>query len=224
MKFPEIMSSKEDWLIKRSKYFTASQIYRLLGSKDENNLSKGGITYVNETIDSFFGAFKEEVWTEDIQRGFDLEPKAFVSFCKDIGLDKDDLSVHYFGVEEPAVYRNDKLRLLSSPDAVLMDLNNIVEIKCPRLEKHQVYAEIMDFEANDWFKKNRKDYYSQMQLNIFLSDADFCYFVSYCEDYIMDTITIKIERDDEFIDKILNFSKLANDMFKEKLMEFKIEL
>lgn len=87
----------------------------------------------------------------------------------------------------------------SSSDGRLTDLNGIIEIKCPYdVLKHAANCELDS--VNEKFQ-----YYGQIQGNIEIAGVDFCDFISYDPRRKSDAIKIiSVERDQEYIDRIIN--------------------
>lgn len=101
-----------------------------------------------------------------------------------------------FPVEEVGfVYKNESKRFGCSPDGFVNNRQGIIEIKCPFATKVHV-----DFLLN----RNIKDeYVKQMQFNMWITDAEYCYFISYDPRVknLPNLDFVKIDRDEDYMRK-----------------------
>jgi len=123
-----------------------------------------------------------------MRRGKELEPIALRKFNKEYGFDC-----------KPAVVVSSKIDYMSaSLDGLyqISDLDDvIVELKCPGKEDHAI-AVILG--------QVPKKYYAQLQHIIYTCDV---YFIFYCSYYDDELITIKVDRDDKYIEELIKKEK-----------------
>ena len=153
----------------------------LMGEKLGDN-SK--LTYYNYLKDKFW--FPEYVCTLDMQYGITEEPKAVSMYSKLMNVD----------VVESGIWVNVKYpHLGASPDGLIYDqetnkLNGIIEVKCLKVLKNQTISDLITGNLTDTLKrqcftivdrklvlKKSHAYYYQVQLQLLISDAEYCDFV-----------------------------------------------
>lgn len=171
----------QTWYKERYGKFTASKIIDLLGIK---GLGLTGETYaVERAIEQLFGEVEEGFTSKDMQRGIDLEPKAFAKFVEvHPNLKVQNCSFFAYGEHAGA-----------SPDG-LIDDSAILEIKCPKGKK---FFRLVAEENID------KVYIAQMQMQMLATGRNKAYFFNYLE--LNDKVyhhTIIVERDEAMIDLI----------------------
>jgi len=171
----------QTWYKERYGKFTASKIIDLLGIK---GLGLTGETYaVERAIEQLFGEVEEGFTSKDMQRGIDLEPKAFAKFVEvHPNLKVQNCSFFAYGEHAGA-----------SPDGLVDDDGNL-EIKCPKGKK---FFRLVAEENID------KVYIAQMQMQMLATGRNKAYFFNYLE--LDDKVyhhTIIVERDEAMIDLI----------------------
>lgn len=136
-------------------------------------------------------------WTEDLQRGIDLEPVA----CREYELETGNKVVHVGFIEH-----NDYVG--SSPDG-LVGKDGMVEFKCPN-------------ENNFWklylHPKISPQHYTQMQFNMWVAKRLWCDYVNYST--MERPIIQRVPRDEEYIKAIEERAAEVNrmiDMYGKKL-------
>jgi putative phage-type endonuclease len=92
--------------------------------------------------------------------------------------------------EVAIVYKDEQKKCHVSPDG-LIDDNAGLEIKCPMLKTHVKYLL-----AN----KIPTEYFSQIQMSLYVCEAEYWWFMSYCPG--LPELTIKVHRDEKFIEKL----------------------
>lgn len=194
----------KEWFEARRGRFTASQVYRLLGKiNKDGTLAK----MTQQSIDTFafemavetiYGCEPEEEFLpKDMQRGIDLEPRAFELFQtikeKEF-IEVNDCSFFKYSDNGGA-----------SPDGLVGD-TAILEIKCPKRNKFFKYV------ANG-SKEIDLQYMAQMQKQMLATDRGSGFFFNY---YIEDGKefhhTIEVQRDDEMIDLIKERLEVAEEI------------
>lgn len=182
----------KEWFEKRKGRFTASKISHLLGVK---GLNKMGYTYAYEkAIEIVYGLSDEELNTQDINRGNELEPIAFDLFKQKMALEFIEVNkAEFFPYGENAG---------ASPDGLVGE-DAVAEIKCPR---HAKFFNIV----KEGVKAVDKSYIDQMQKQMLATNSIKAYFINfiiYNSKPLMNII--KIERDDERIEFIKDRIKEA---------------
>lgn len=128
-------------------------------------------------------------WTEDLQRGIDLEPEACRAYEAATGY-----NVAHVGFVELNDY------IGSSPDG-LVSSDGMVEFKCPN-------------EKNFWHIDKTKHiapaHFTQMQFNMWVCGRKWCDYVVYQS--AEDPIIIRTNRDDEYIKMIAARAMVVNEM------------
>jgi len=151
----------ESWFEQRLARFTASQINKIIGKKED--LTKGALTYIVERVaEHILGDNNDNFETMAMVWGTDHEPEAVELY---------ELTTGYNVVKCGFVEYGDHAG--GSPDG-LVDDDGIIEVKCPYSTKnHILYGLIQeDSDIPD-------DYYWQMMMNMKITGRQWCDFVSY---------------------------------------------
>lgn len=223
-------TNDDNWLQFRSKYFTASEIYKLLtepklSAKDRENgsfdkqLSVGAKTYVLECVSELLAPIPPQFYNSDMEHGNDVEPRVAKRIAKELGKSMEDDDFIYTSVGERIFFYNDEYDLGSTPDVIVLN-NMISEVKCPKSKTHLKYLMIksiddfIDVSKNESpsSKDSLKKYYGQMQTNMFLTGLNKCLFVSYDDRFYDENLhfhSVEIPRDDVYIEKLLEKAKYA---------------
>ena len=156
---------------------------------------KGLETYVYTLMSEYYSNGEKEHYVNvDMQRGIDLEPEARIEFEFYTGLDVQEVGFvelnEFCGV---------------SPDGLIGD-DGLIEIKCP---KDEVYFRLL------LDGKIRPEYIAQMQMQMFVTERKYCYFVSYNPNFEQSLFIKKIERDEEMIQKIKEGIDFGTNLIKE---------
>lgn len=107
-----------------------------------------------------------------------------------------------------------------SPDGLIENENGIIEVKCPYVSSNHIEALI----DGNIPKKSYARYYTQIQFNILATDTEFCDFVSFdprMKNEEDKCCVIRIDRDNEYIEKILDRLDLAIIEIKKYLKDIK---
>jgi len=88
------------------------------------------------------------------------------------------------------VYKDEQKRFHVSPDGLIGD-NAGLEIKCPMQKTHIKY--LID-------NKIPTEYFSQIQMSLYVCERDYWWFMSYSEG--LKPLIIKVERDEKFISRL----------------------
>ncbi len=187
----------DEWFEARRGRFTASNISQIL----TNGRSKGSVgaslhsLALDKAIEQLYGVDREGFTSFDMQRGVELEPKAFSKLSQILAEDFIEIS------EAPFIEYGDNAG--ASPDGLASDNWNI-EIKCPnRINFFKLVAS----------EDIKKEYYDQMQMQMLVTDTEGTYFFNYYEDTQGNQFhhLIKVDRDEERIQLIKERLEIASE-------------
>lgn len=189
MKIYNFEQRTEDWYNIRKGKMTASNAETIIAN------GKGLETYIYNLMAEYYSsAEKENYINADMQRGIDLEPEARLEFEF-----YTDLDVQEVGFIE----YNDFIGV--SPDGLIGD-DGLIEIKCPN---DSIYFKLL-------LSNNIKpEYIAQMQMQMYVTDRQYCYFVSYNPNFEKSLYIKKINRDEEMIDKLKKGLERGTQLIKE---------
>lgn len=176
METEQVKQRTEDWLKLRRGKFTASEIYKLIGtgknpSKFGNNLSdwaETAQTYIKSKVAEYFSEQSQDVTSVEMRWGIEQEPVArayyegvFVEEIEEIGF---------------ILWPENNL-CGCSPDGLVKGKDRGIEIKCPyNLEPH---LEALLIRSNDEFKAMKPMYYWQVMSSMLFTGYNVWDFVSY---------------------------------------------
>ena len=189
MKIYNFEQRTEDWYNIRKGKMTASNAETIIAN------GKGLETYIYNLMAEYYSsAEKENYINADMQRGIDLEPEARLEFEF-----YTDLDVQEVGFIE----YNDFIGV--SPDGLIGD-DGLIEIKCPN---DSIYFKLL-------LSNNIKpEYIAQMQMQMYVTERQYCYFVSYNPNFEKSLYIKKINRDEEMIDKLKKGLERGTQLIKE---------
>lgn len=223
-------TNDDDWLAFRTRYFTASEIYKILSEpKDKKEvLSVGAKSYVLDCVTEMLAPPEPQFYNSAMEHGNEVEPRVALRISKELGIDMDADNFIYTSVGERIFFYNDEYDLGSTPDVIVLN-ELICEVKCPKSKTHLKYLMIKSVE--DFFsvsksespstKDSLKKYYGQMQLNMFLTETDKCLFVSFDDRFYNTALhyhSVEIPRDEEYIERLLAKAKHAKE-YKNRILE-----
>ena len=189
MKIYNFEQRTEDWYNIRKGKMTASNAETIIAN------GKGLETYIYNLMAEYYSsAEKENYINADMQRGIDLEPEAKIEFQFYTGLD-----IKEVGCVELNEY------ILASPDGLIGD-DGLIEIKCPN---DSIYFKLV---LNDNIKP---EYIAQMQMQMYVTDRLYCYFVSYNPNFEKSLYIKRINRDEEMIEKLKKGLERGTQLIKE---------
>lgn len=186
-----------EWFDIRKGKFTASEIHRLMGAK---GLGKTGESYIWEKVAEELGATMPPVTTYAMQRGTEMEPyaKEFYSRAFNASVSPAEFIVAPWCNEAGA-----------SPDGIVTNWGDqsgirLIEIKCPmNPTNHLIYFTIKSVAD---FKREKPEYYWQVQLQMAVTGINQCDFVSFYpeidEDFRMVALTVDADPGDIDLMKI----------------------
>ena len=189
MKIYNFEQRTEDWYNIRKGKMTASNAETIIAN------GKGLETYIYNLMAEYYSsAEKENYINADMQRGIDLEPEAKIEFQFYTGLDIKEVG---------CVELNDYI--LASPDGLIGD-DGLIEIKCPN---DSIYFKLL-------LSNNIKpEYIAQMQMQMYVTERQYCYFVSYNPNFEKSLYIKKINRDEEMIEKLKKGLERGTQLIKE---------
>ena len=189
MKIHNFEQRTDEWYAIRKGKMTASNAETIIAN------GKGLETYIYNLMAEYYSsAEKENYINADMQRGIDLEPEAKIEFQFYTGLD-----IKEVGCVELNEY------ILASPDGLIGD-DGLIEIKCPN---DSIYFKLL-------LSNNIKpEYIAQMQMQMYVTDRQYCYFVSYNPNFEKSLYIKKINRDEEMIDKLKKGLERGTELIKE---------
>lgn len=195
MKIHNFEQRTEDWYNIRKGKMTASNADIIIAN------GKGLETYIYNLMAEYYSsAEKENYINADMQRGIDLEPEARLEFEF-----YTDLDVQEVGFIE----YNDFIGV--SPDGLIGE-DGLIEIKCPN---DSVYFKLL---LSDNIKP---EYIAQMQMQLYVTDRQYCYFVSYNPNFEKSLYIKKITRDEEMIEKLKKGLDKGTELIKEIKKNFR---
>ena len=189
MKIHNFEQRTDEWYAIRKGKMTASNAETIIAN------GKGLETYIYNLMAEYYSsAEKENYINADMQRGIDLEPEAKIEFQFYTGLD-----IKEVGYVEFNEY------ILVSPDGLIGD-DGLIEIKCPN---DSIYFKLL-------LSNNIKpEYIAQMQMQMYVTDRQYCYFVSYNPNFEKSLYIKKINRDEEMINKLKKGLERGTQLIKE---------
>lgn len=195
MKIHNFEQRTEDWYNIRKGKMTASNADTIIAN------GKGLETYIYNLMAEYYSsAEKENYINADMQRGIDLEPEARLEFEFYTDLDVQEVGFieynEFIGV---------------SPDGLIGD-DGLIEIKCPN---DSVYFKLL---LSDNIKP---EYIAQMQMQLYVTDRQYCYFVSYNPNFEKSLYIKKIIRDEEMIEKLKKGLDKGTELIKEIKKNFR---
>ena len=192
MKIINCDQGTDEWFAARLGVITASNFHTLMGK---------GITRDNILLDKAAEILTGVVCqysmlnSKDIQRGHDLEPDARSAYELLSGN-----TVNEIGFASLDAYVG------ASPDGLIGD-DGLIEIKCPR---QKGFLEVVIGGA----KKIKQIYRTQIQFQLYVLERQWCDFCVYCEEFDNPIHIIRVERNNEEIEKIkTEIERAKKDIF-----------
>jgi hypothetical protein len=174
----DIMQGTEAWRKLRAGKFTGSEIHKLMGAK---GFGQTGESYIYEVAASQeTGLLNDEFSSYATERGKEYEEVARNTFAFKYSVE----------VEQAGAFLSDDFEdVMVSPDGFFRVENKGyygLEIKCPLLQGlHLKYRGIKN--AHD-LKAIKPEYYWQVQMLIWVSEFDACYFTSFHPNFPADKL------------------------------------
>lgn len=186
--FPELEQGSDEWFAARCGILTASEMKHVLTPTLKVANNDKTRQHVWELCAQRITGYVEPSYvSDDMLRGWEDEIEARIQYGE-----------HYAAVEEIGFVTNDVLGfpLGYSPDGVVGN-DGLIEVKSRR-QKYQVQT-IVEHMRGDVHVP--EEYVLQLQTGLFVTDRKWCDFISYSAGLPM--VTIRVERNDEVIDKIV---------------------
>ena len=189
------------WLKQRHGKFTASTFHKMFTSKYAITKAATAQTYIKEKAAETLGAFNEQASSASLRLGNDHEAEAIEAYEKkqeyivDSGRGFLEKSEHVGCTPDGYVYESYHM-------AMLKVTNKIVQIKCPyTVQKHFEY---LTYKTAADLKEGSKEYYVQVNFEMYVTGADSCDFVSYDKRFPehKQLAILEVPRDEEMISKI----------------------
>jgi len=195
----------QDWMAQRCGKFTASEIYKLMGSGKKDYFSLVAKTYISQKaaeILTLEPSNRPNTMAMDWRQSHEYE--AYTKFKELYG------EINYFGGENPTFFSYSKYSG-GSPDALGKDY--VLEIKCPYNSSEHLNHLMM--ETDEDLKDGKPEYYWQVVANMIFTGKDKAIFVSYDPrfepEYQLKTLKINLNFDDA-------------SLLKERLVDAEIHL
>ncbi len=172
-----VLQRTPNWYKARSGKFTASNFGKLMTKpQNKNNFwSKTSLNYIEKTAtEEYLGDYYIRPDNKYTKWGTDHEAEALEMFCQATGFRQEDTGF----MIHPKI-----AGIGATPDAKIIEQAEsqemvITQVKCPyNSAYHRKYLEKINDAAS--LKKVKKDYYWQMQGEMWVSRAVYAYFVSY---------------------------------------------
>lgn len=171
----------DDWFDIRCGVVTASVADKILSSTGKPSTQAKDLIYklAAESVSKEKTSIKQNEW---MLRGVEMESEAR------------DWASFYLGKEisEVGFIRSSKMNIGCSPDGLLLDEKQGVEIKCPAPHTHVKYI------LNGALPT---EYKAQVQFSLLVTGFDVWHFISYHPD--MKKLHIEVERDEKWINEMI---------------------
>lgn len=169
-----------EWYKVREGKITGTSVKTILGKwSDKKTQDAIRNLSMKLAIEAVHGMIESDYVSYDMQVGIDNEPSAFNRLSEHLALDFIELNKIGF------IECSDHIGV--SPDG-LSNNGRGAEIKCPNVETYYKY--VITEETN-------KDYYKQMQHQMFCGDLDAVYYFNYCAHKGKEYSTLKVVGRDE---------------------------
>ena len=197
----ELEVAKDSWKRKRRGRFTASDMHQLFTSKLEESTGKTALGYIVEKVtevtltdDEFDNLPNLDVAA--MNWGNMHEPYAVELYEKTTH--NQVFSAKRLDTDEQEFFEVKGFDAGATPDGLVGD-DGILEIKCPYKPSNHSFI-LLNNTASD-IKKNRHEYYIQMQTALWATGRKWCDFVSFDPRFApkKQIVIVRIERDNDFI-------------------------
>ena len=189
----------EEWFAARLGLPTASQFGRIITATGKKSAQFDG--YANQLIaERITGEITQVIITEAMQRGTDLEPQARAWYELATGET----------VVEVGLCLHDNINCGASPDGLIGD-HGLLEIKCPMAKTMVEYL-------RDGVLPSA--YVPQVQGQLWITDREWCDFLAWHP--AMKPLTVKVERDPKYIEKLAELVSALDDVITENYLQMRI--
>lgn len=151
-------------------FITPSNFSKIMAPK---GLGKVAQDYADEIVLAMFGIYKPSFTSAPTSWGIELEPTAIDRYSLE--------TLQTAQKVEQSIFHKNLDYIKGNPDAIVLENNGIVEIKCPynpvgHLQTLRDYQkEITDVPKGSYLE----DYWHQVQGYLWITERDWCDFVSY---------------------------------------------
>lgn len=194
----------QEWFNSRRGKFTSSNIWNLMvepkekTKKDNGELSQTSKDYVMQKLSERLTGIKREFNNEATAYGVEYEPKAIAVY-----------ELHSGNKVDPTGYIECIENIYGGTPDGLVGTDGSIQVKCPFEPKNHLYFCLT--ESVEHFKRKYREYYWQVQSDMFVSDRQWCDFISYCP-YMpsgKELWVMRIQRNDEDVQKLCDAIGLA---------------
>ena len=210
----DVEQGGEEWKKLRLGKFTSSEIYNLMTEprakkdKEAGEMSQTAKTYIKEKTTELIYGEVPEIYGAALDWGNEFEDEARQMFAQ----------IHELEIQNGGFYDCPELWTGASPDGEGIDADGqkfLIEIKCPYNRKNHI-ENVLNLEFGKDLLKHNKQYYYQVQHQLFITGAKYCFFVSYDprlienENFYKSCIhSVEINADDELFKVFENKLKKA---------------
>jgi putative phage-type endonuclease len=203
MRISKFEQRTPEWFADRIGVPSASQFHKIITPTGQASKQVDG--YINELVAEKVTQQQAYVHeTEAMKRGTELEPMARENFE----------FITDYSVSEIGFCKHDKLEIGCSPDGVI-DLPDgkvaVLEIKCPMANTMVEYL-------RDGILPPK--YKPQVQGQLWITEADHAYFFAFHPEFV--GLLIKVERDQDFIQKLSTLSYEMIQKIEKLAKEYKV--
>ncbi len=194
-----VLQEGEDWLKQRRGLFTGSEASVLMSKGRGKDFTDTGMTYIYKKAAERLGSHSFQTSNAACKWGENNEPKAIELYEQITGVT----------IEQVGFVKSEQYGFVGcSVDGLEVGESSIIEVKCPYApENHLKYAYDLSYV--------KKKHNHQMQHGMYVWDVDFCDFITYDPRSDEPIFIHRIERDDEYIEKMIQRFCLAEEVVQE---------
>lgn len=184
----------DEWFKARIGKFTASNFGDVMtsGRKKDEVFSKKAMEIIYDKIAEKATGRSRQIFGDALEHGVENEPYAIALYEQSTG--RKVSSVGFVPLKGYEEYSG------GSPDGIIDEGKGIIEVKCPYNSAYHIWSVV-----NKGIRpKTHSKYYTQMQLNMLCTGAEYCDFISF-DPRVKDSlkiVVVRYEKDYEFIAKI----------------------
>lgn len=213
-----------EWYLSRKGMITASEIVNILvkGKTKDAIFGKTALSYLNEKIAERFMDTEQFIfYSEDVKRS--TPAMRWGNEYEDTAREVYEMATGKSVMDEPfQKLKGFEEYVGGSPDGRLSTMDGIIEIKCPY--NPAVHLEHVSWKEPIDLLNGNPQYYAQVQANMLITGTEYCDFISYSPLYRnnLDLSILRVPKDEEYINNLMERIKLAIDYIKEKENIFKV--
>jgi hypothetical protein len=162
-----------EWFAARLGKFTSSTIWQLIvepkekAKKEAGELSSTAKEYVMTKVAERLTGVRKEFSNDATAHGVEYEPKAIQLY-----------ELHTGNVVTPCTYIEAIEGVYGGTPDGLVGNDGSIQVKCPFDPKNHLYFAMTGDQEH--FKRKYREYYWQVQSDMFVSNTQWCDFISYC--------------------------------------------